>query len=46
MNGAMADPPPNTIRRPKSRITMIIGTSQYFFRSLIKLHMSLKKLIF
>jgi len=46
MKGAMAEPPPNTMRRPKSRITMIMGTSQYFFRSLIKFHRSLKKLIF
>ena len=41
----MAEPCDKTINPPKSAVTMIIGTSQYFFRARIKSNSSLKKSI-
>src|SRR6266567_8427923 len=41
MKGAMAEVPPNTIKRPMSANTIMTGASHHFFRSLMKSHRSL-----
>lgn len=45
MNGAMDDPPPITIKNPRSNKTTITGANQNFLRSFIKPHKSLSKSI-
>jgi len=45
MNGAMADPPPTTIKIPTNSKTIIIGKSQNFFLSLKKNQISFNKSI-
>ena len=45
MNGATAEPPPITIKTPNRSKTKITGSSQNFFRSLMKLNRSVKKSI-
>jgi hypothetical protein len=42
MNGAMALPPPNTIKMPNNSKTIITGANQNFLRSFIKSQRSLK----
>src|SRR5712691_7320615 len=45
MKGAMAEVPPNTIRKPMSTSTIMTGASHHFFRSLMKSHRSLATLM-
>ena len=45
MNGAIAEPPPITIRIPKSVKIIIMGASQNFSRCIINAHKSYKKTI-
>jgi hypothetical protein len=45
MKGAMAEPLVNTMRIPKNSKVRIMGSSQYFFRVLMKPHRSFKKSI-
>ena len=43
MKGATAEPCVNTIKPPMSVIIMIMGKSQYFFLTRMKVHNSKKK---
>ena len=45
MNGAIAVPPPRTIKIPNKNKMEIAGASQYFFRCLIKPKISFNKSI-